>query len=59
MIDVLKPASETKTTLEYMIVLLSKNLGLKSKQSAGLLADGNKYLAHIFVKGVKGQFEPI
>ena len=58
-IDVLKTSEETKTTLEYMIVLLSKNLKLKAKQSAGLLADGNKYLAHILVKGVKGQFEPI
>jgi hypothetical protein len=59
MIDLHKPAEDTKTTLEYMIVLLSRNLKLSAKQSAGLLADGNKYLAHIFVKGVKGRFEPI
>ena len=23
------------------------------------MADGNKYLAHIFVKGLKGEYDPI
>jgi len=56
---VFKPAEDIKTTLEFIIVLLSRNLKLKIKQAAGLLADGNKYLAHILVKGVKSEFMPI
>lgn len=24
-----------------------------------MLSDGNKYLAHIFVKGLKGKFQPL
>jgi hypothetical protein len=31
-------------------------LKLTKKQAVALLADNNKYLAHVLVKGVKGEF---
>jgi hypothetical protein len=31
-----------------------QNLKLSRKQAIALLADNNKYLAHVLVKGVKG-----
>lgn len=31
-------------------------MDLKSKQAAGLLADNNKYLIHVCVKGVKSNY---
>lgn len=31
-----------------------QNLKLSKKQAIALLSDNNKYLAHVFVKGVKG-----
>lgn len=32
---------------------------MKPKQAAGLLTDSNKYLSHILVKGLKGDFTPV
>lgn len=32
---------------------------LNRKQTIALLSDNNKYLAHIFVKGVKNEFTQI
>lgn len=34
-------------------------LNLTKKQAVALLADNNKYLAHVLVKGVKGEFNEI
>jgi hypothetical protein len=34
-------------------------LSLSRKQAIALLSDNNKYLAHVFVKGVKGEFGEI
>ena len=39
-----------------MLVSICKHLQLTSKQSIALLSDGNKYFAHVLVKGVKGNF---
>jgi hypothetical protein len=33
---------------------LSRSLGIKPKQAAGLLSNNHKYLIHIAVKGMKG-----
>lgn len=49
-----KDLSEAETTLEFILVGLSKNLGIKPKQAAGLLSNNHKYLIHIAVKGMKG-----
>lgn len=54
-----KPLDKTETTLELLLCSLSKHLGLKIKQSASLLTNGSKYLAHVIAKGVKGNYQPI
>lgn len=41
------------------IIILSKHLALNPKQTAALFTHGNKYLAHVLAKGVKGLYEPI
>jgi len=38
---------------------LSKHLELDPKQTTSLFTHGNKYLAHVIAKGVKGLFDPI
>lgn len=58
-IDPNKPLFEVDSCLEYLIVGFCKNFDLKPKQSAGLLTQGYKFLAHIIVKGLKGNFEPV
>lgn len=45
--------------LEYIVNELMSCLKLTKKQAVALLADNNKYLAHVLVKGVKGQFTEI
>ena len=49
----------TSSCLEFLIVSLCKYLRLEPKQSAGLLTQNNKYLAHVVVKGLKGNHQPI
>lgn len=49
-----KELGETETTLEFILLSLSKHLGIKPKQAAGLLSNNHKYLVHIAVKGMKG-----
>lgn len=45
--------------LEFVINELTQNLKLSKKQVIALLSDNNKYLAHVLVKGVKGDFTDI
>ena len=54
-----KDLSQSECLLEYLILVLCKNLQLKTKQVISLLSQNGKYLAHLLVKGVKGQYEPI
>lgn len=54
-----KNLTETKSLLEFFLVAISRNFSLRPKQSASLLANGNKYLAHVFVKGLKNEFGPV
>ncbi|KAM3144420.1 hypothetical protein pb186bvf_003584 [Paramecium bursaria] len=56
--DFIQP-TDTKTLEEFLLNGLSKHLSLKQSQAAQLLQNGNKYLAHLVVKGVKGEFEQI
>lgn len=42
--------------LDYVIQTLSEKLKLTKKQAIALIADNNRYLAHVFVKGVKGMY---
>ena len=45
--------------LEYVLDVLSSCLSLTRKQAIALIAENNKYLAHIMVKGVKGAFAEV
>jgi len=58
-IDPRRPLQECLTLLEFFLVGLSKHLQLRPKQAASLLSNGNKYLAHVIVKGAKNDFVPI
>lgn len=58
-IDITKEVSRSRSCLEFFILILSKHLELDPKQTASLFTHGNKYLAHVLVKGVKGLFDPI
>lgn len=58
-IDPMKALTSTKTCLEFLIVSFSHHFSLKPKQAAGLMTQGGKYLAHIIVKGLKGQYAPV
>lgn len=49
-----KELGEAETTLEFILLGLSRSLGIKPKQAAGLLSNNHKYLIHIAVKGMKG-----
>eukprot|EP00347_Sterkiella_histriomuscorum_P016192 403354133 len=49
-----KDLAYAETTLEFILLSLSKSLQIKPKQSAGLLSNNHKFLMHIAVKGMKG-----
>jgi hypothetical protein len=49
-----KDLADAETTLEFILLSLSQDLGVKPKQAAGLLSNNHKYLIHIAVKGMKG-----
>ena len=53
------PLDQTEISLEFIIVSLCKNFGLKVKQAAGLLTQDNKYLNHVVVKGMKGKYDQV
>ena len=52
-----KVKSENIDILDYVIQVLSTKLKLTKKQAVALIADNNRYLAHVFVKGVKGSYQ--
>lgn len=49
-----KELGDAETTLELILLSLSRSLEIKPKQAAGLLSNNHKYLIHIAVKGMKG-----
>ena len=56
----IKPLSQTRSVLEFIIVALCKSMSLTPKQSAALLSDNKKYLNHILIKGLsKKIFGPV
>ncbi|EGR33928.1 hypothetical protein IMG5_030700 [Ichthyophthirius multifiliis] len=58
-LDVNKKLDETSCLLEFFLIAISKFFMLQPKQSASLLANGNKYFAHVIIKGLKGDFNPV
>jgi len=58
-LDINKKPETIENCLEFLLVTISRSFNLKPKQAAGLLTDSNKYLSHILVKGLKGDFDPV
>jgi uncharacterized Fe-S cluster-containing radical SAM superfamily protein len=58
-VNPLTDPNDTETVLEYVLTTIAQAMGLNPKQAAGLLSNNNKYLVHVCVKGVKGDFEKI
>lgn len=52
-------AANSQDLLEYVLDVLSSCLKLTRKQAIALIAENNKYLAHVMVKGVKGSFAEV
>ncbi len=58
-IEPTKELGETKTCLEFFLLSLSKCFGLTPSQAAGLLADSNRYLSRILVRGVNKDYSNV
>ena len=54
-----RPIEESESCLEFLLLSFCQCFGVKTKQAAGLLTQGNKYLAQIIGKGLKTDFVPI
>eukprot|EP01022_Parablepharisma_sp_SALTPOND_P016860 TRINITY_DN2578_c0_g1_i1.p1 TRINITY_DN2578_c0_g1~~TRINITY_DN2578_c0_g1_i1.p1 ORF type:complete len:1340 (+),score=195.52 TRINITY_DN2578_c0_g1_i1:1195-5214(+) len=54
-----KEITKTESCLEFLLISLSRAFALQPKQAAGLLTDGSQYLAHILIKGLKGEYPPV
>ena len=58
--DADKDPDDCDSSLELILVTLSKAFGMKPKQSVALLTNNNQYLIMACIKGVKGgKFEPL
>ena len=58
-LDPRRSLQDTDTCLEFLLLSFCQNFDILPKQAAGLLTQGNKFLAHIIVKGLKGDHLPI
>lgn len=54
-----KPLDQCETCLEFLLVSFCRHFSLRSKQAAGLLTQGGKYLTFVISKGLKGKHGPI
>lgn len=41
------------------MILICEHFKLSGQHALNLFLDGNKYLAHLLVKGVKGSYDPV
>ena len=59
-LDAEKPLSDCESSLELILITLSKAFNMKPKQAAALLTNNNQYLITACIKGVKnGKYEPL
>ena len=58
-IDPKRDLMQTNSCLEFLILSFCQSFLIAPKQAAGLLTQGNKFLAHIIVKGLKGNHEKV
>jgi hypothetical protein len=55
-----RPLSNCKSSLEFLLVTLSRAFSLTPRQSAALLTNNNQYLITACVKGIKGgYYQPV
>ena len=54
-----KDPSDTNSSLEFILNVMSRWFKMKPKQAAALLTNSNQYLLHSVVKGLKGNYDPI
>lgn len=47
--------ADCRSTLDYILESLSQSLGMNQSQAAALLANNQKFLVHMSVKGMKGR----
>ena len=50
---------EAVNVFEFLVISISSHFKLSVQHTLNLFLDNNKYLAHLFVKGVKGSYEPV
>ena len=55
-IDPNKDYSKCESTLEFIVISLSKNFNINPKQSVALLSNNRKYLLRLFYKGIQNDF---
>lgn len=59
-LDSSKAIGECDSSLELILVTLSKSFNMSPKQAAALLTNNNQYLITACIKGVKGgKYEPL
>lgn len=58
-LDSKRDLAKTESCLEFLLVSFCQSFDLQPKQAAGLLTQGNKFLAHVIVKGLKGDHSKI
>ena len=58
-IYVSRPLEEADSCLEFLLLSFCQHFRITPKQAAGLLTQGNKYLAQILGKGLKTDFQPV
>ena len=58
-IHVGRPLEEADSCLEFLLLSFCQHFRVSPKQAAGLLTQGNKYLAQILGKGLKTDYQPV
>lgn len=58
-ISLQKDPSESESSLQFLILLLGKSFVMPVEEILGLFTNQNKYLAHLFVKGINDGFEGV
>lgn len=54
-----KGLREAGNIFEFLVISIGRHFKLSVQHTLNLFLDDNKYLAHLLVKGVKGEFDPV
>ena len=58
-LDSKRNLQDTDSCLEFLLLSFCQSFEISPKKAAGLLIQNNKYLAHLIVKGLRGDHYPI